>query len=218
MKEQSKNPIPVLKSELTHHWQERLKGSNIVEMVMKYKDADYFNHSDPDLDPETVIYEHIVKEADPKEGRLNWGHITLYPGQVKDQYFCTKGHFHTNPEAEEYLLCMQGDGLIMYLSKDGECWCEELEEASLHKVPAGIARRLINIGDEPLMLSQCTPSNAGFDFDSIDEHPFPCHVYDDDGELAILVDVDEQRPNSSMLEEEDIINFLGGNSGENVNN
>lgn len=218
MKEQSKNPIPVLKSELTHHWQERLKDSNLVEMVMKYKDADYFNRSDPDLDPETVIYEHIVKESDPKEGRLNWGHITLYPGQVKDQYFCTKGHFHTNPEAEEYLLCMQGDGLIMYLSKDGECWCEELEEGSLHKVPAGIARRLINIGDEPLMLSQCTPSNAGFDFDSIDEHPFPCHVYDDDGELAILVDVDEQRPNSSMLEEEDIINFLGGNSGENVNN
>ena len=50
MKEQSKNPIPVLKSELTHHWQERLKGSNLVEMVMKYKDADYFNRSDPDLD------------------------------------------------------------------------------------------------------------------------------------------------------------------------
>lgn len=209
MSEEKKNqPTPVLKSELTHHWQERLNGNNLEEMVMRYKDADYFMRNDPDLDPETVIYEHIVKESSPEEGHLNWGHITLYPGQVKDQYFCTKGHFHVNPNAEEYLLCMKGEGLIMYLSREGECWCEELEEGSLHKIPADIGRRLINIGEEPLMLSQCIPSNAGFDFDSIDKTPFPCHVYDDDGEMAILVDVDESKAADDTLKEEDIVKFL----------
>lgn len=189
-----KHPIPVTRSQLTHHWQERLNGNNLAQMIMRYKDADYFKRSDPDLDPETVIYEHYVKESSPDDGHLNWGHITLYPGQVKDQYFCTKGHYRINPEAEEYLLCMEGDGLIMFMSREGECWCEELVEGSLHKVPAGIARRLINIGDTPLMLSQCLPSNAGYDFDSIDEQPFPCHVYEDDGEMAILVDLDEPEP------------------------
>lgn len=72
--------------------------------------------------------------------------------------------FHVNPDAEEYLLCMKGTGLVMFLSRDGECWCEELEEGSLHKIPSNIGRRLINTGDEPLMLSQCLPSNAGLRF------------------------------------------------------
>lgn len=181
----------ITKSQLTHHWQERLNGNNLTEMVMRYKDADYFKRHDPHMDPETVIYEHVVKESTPGEGHLNWGHITLYPGMVDDQYFCTKGHFHVNPDAEEYLLCMKGNGLVMFLSREGECWCEELEEGSLHKIPADIARRLINIGDEPLMISQCIPSNAGYDYDSIDEHPFTCHVYDDNGEMAIEVDLDD---------------------------
>lgn len=110
MKEQSKNPIPVLKSELTHHWQERLKGSNLVEMVMKYKDADYFNRSDPDLDPETVIYEHIVKESDPKEGRLNWGHITLYPGQVKTSISAPKVIFI--PILKQKNICSACRGMV----------------------------------------------------------------------------------------------------------
>lgn len=205
---ENKAPIPVLKSELTHHWQERLNGNNLEEMVMRYKDADYFKREDPDMDPETIIYEHFVKESSPEEGHLNWGHITLYPGQVKDQYFCTKGHFHVNPDAEEYLLCMKGEGLIMFFSREGECWCEELEEGSLHKIPANIGRRLINIGDEPLMLSQCLPSNAGFDYDSVDGHPFPCHVYDDDGDMAIMVDIDETKPVQNELQEEDIVKFL----------
>lgn len=200
--------VAVTKSQLTHHWQERLNGNNLTEMVMRYKDADYFRRKDPTLDPETKIYEHIVKKSEPGEGHLNWGHITLYPGKVDDQYFCTKGHFHVNPDAEEYLLCMKGTGLVMFLSRDGECWCEELEEGSLHKIPSNIGRRLINTGDEPLMLSQCLPSNAGFDFDSIDEHPFTCHVYDDTGELAIEVDVEDTPESVDALQEEDIIAFL----------
>lgn len=200
--------VAVTKSQLTHHWQERLNGNNLTEMVMRYKDADYFRRKDPTLDQETKIYEHIVKESEPGEGHLNWGHITLYPGKVDDQYFCTKGHFHVNPDAEEYLLCMKGTGLVMFLSRDGECWCEELEEGSLHKIPSNIGRRLINTGDEPLMLSQCLPSNAGFDFDSIDEHPFTCHVYDDNGELAIEVDVEDTPESVDALQEEDIIAFL----------
>lgn len=208
METNRKPPISVTKSQLTHHWQDRLKGNNVSEKVVRYKDTDYFRRKDPNLDPETVIYERYVKESTPGEGHLNWGHITLYPGQVDDQYFCTKGHYHENPDAEEYLLCMQGEGLVMFLSREGECWCEELEEGSLHKIPAGIARRLINIGDKPLMLSQCLPANAGYDFVSVENNPFICHVYDDNGEMAIEVDIDERPEGTDDLREEDIIEFL----------
>lgn len=206
--EEKKHPIPVTKSQLTHHWQQRLNGNNLTEMKMRYKDADYFLRHDPDLDPETLIYEHIVKESDAEEGHLNWGHITLYPGMIKDQYFCTKGYYHMHPGAEEYLLCMQGEGLIMLMSRSGECWCEELEEGSLHKVPADTARRIINIGDVPLMLSECVPADAGIDFDAIDEQPFPCHVYDDNGEMAMTVDIDEDDHPADAMQESDILALL----------
>jgi glucose-6-phosphate isomerase len=208
MKDNGQYPIPVSKSDLTHHWKQRLTGTNLTELKVHYKDAPYFKRTDPDLDPDTLIYEHIIKESTPQEGHLNWGHITLYPGMVKDQYFCTKGSFLSDPNAEEYLLCMQGEGLIMYLSPEGNCWCEELLEGSLHKVPAGTARRLINTGDEPLMLSECTPSTAQVDIVNTKAIPFPCHVYDDDGELAIEVDLDENE-DSRGLKEEEIIALLG---------
>lgn len=191
MKVTQGTPIPVTKSDLTHHWQERLNGHNLTEITMKYKDADYFMENDPNKDPEEVIYEAFYKESTPEEGHLTWGHITLYPGKVNDQYHCTKGHYHLNPHAEEYFLCMKGEGLIMFMNREGDCWCEELEEGSLHKVPEGTARRLINLGDDELMLSTCVSSDAGFDFESVTKKPFSCHVYEDDGEMAIKVDVDE---------------------------
>lgn len=186
-----KQPIPITKSDLYQHWKERLKGNNLEELTVRYKDADYFENEDPNLDPETVIYETVIKESSPEEGHLNWGHITLYPGRVNDQYFCTHGHYHASPNTEEYLLCMEGDGLIMYMNREGECWCEVLEEGSLHHVDEGLARRIINLGDTPLMLSFCYPSNVELDLESIRKKPFPCHVYEDDGEMAIRVDIDE---------------------------
>lgn len=189
--EEQQKSIPITKSDLSHHWQQRLTGTNLPETIVRYKDASYFENPDAGLDPETLIYELILKESTPEEGHLNWGHLTVYPGRVNDEYFCTRGHYHANPNTEEYFLCMKGEGLIMYLNREGDCWCEMLEEGSLHHVPGGVARKFINLSDEPLMLSLCRPANAGYDYDSIDRHPFPCHVYEDDGEMAIRVDVDE---------------------------
>ena len=187
-----KRSIPVTRSELFHHWQQRLNGKNLSEIKVRYRDADYFQQEDPSLDPDTLIYELVMKESSPEEGHLTWGHITLYPGKVVDEYFATRGSYHINPHSEEYYLCMGGEGLIMFLNRQGDCWCEILEEGSLHHVPSGVARRFINLSDEPLMISLCRPANAGFDYDSVTEHPFPCHVYDDDGEMAIRVDVKEE--------------------------
>lgn len=200
-------PIPVTKSDLYQHWKERMTGNNLHEITVRYKDTDYFEQEDKNLDPETVIYETVVKESSPKEGHLNWGNITLYPGRVNDQYFCTHGHIHSNPHTEEYILTMEGDGLIMLMNDEGDCWCEVLEEGSLHHIDEGLARRLINLGDTPLQLSFCYPSNTELDYDALKERPFPCHVYEDDGEMAIRVDVPEEE-GPDALNEADILAIL----------
>lgn len=205
MTQHDKTPIPVTKSDLYQHWQEQMHGSDLAQLRVHYKDADYFEKEDPALDPETLIYETVIKESSPEEGHLNWGNITIQPGRVNDQYFCTHGHFHKTDNTEEYMLCMKGEGLIMFMNRDKDCWCEVLEEGSLHHIEAGLARRIINLSDEPLMLSFCYPSHVELDLDSVRETPFPCHVYEDDGEMAIRVDVPEEEAEEALEETEEVM-------------
>lgn len=200
--------IPALKAEMISQWKDCPESNDFPHTVIRYKDTDYFKRQDPDMDPETVIYEQRVKHTRHDAEHLCWGELVLYPGQVKDQYFCTQGHFHSTPAAEEYLLCTKGEGLIMYCSTEGECWCEELEEGSFYRIPPMLGSRIINISDEPLVLYFCLPGKDGFHFECINRKPFPCHVYDDDGEIAMMVDIDENDRPQSDLQEEDILRLL----------
>lgn len=92
----------------------------------------------------------------------------------------------------------------MFMNEAGDCWCEVLEEGSLHHIDPGLARRIINLSDEPLMLSFCFPSNVELDLDRVRNHPFPCHVYEDNGEMAIRVDVPETEVETPEEDEETV--------------
>ncbi|WP_304684396.1 glucose-6-phosphate isomerase family protein [Ileibacterium valens] len=186
---QAEHKIPVIKAQLHQHWQQRMEGDNLTNKIVRIKDADYFDTTDPNLDPEQIIYEVTLKESSPETGHLHWGHIILNPGKINDEYFMTRGHYHVNDHTEEYVLCMSGYGFLMYLDKDGNCWCEEMEEGSLHHIPAGVGRRIINLDDQPLHLSFCVPADSGtqeFDFEG---GVFPCRIFEDNGEPAIRVDL-----------------------------
>lgn len=188
-------PISVTKSDLHQHWQKRLEGSDLHSQTTRLKDADYFEVMDESMDPDTIIYETTIKQNEPEEGRLVWGNMVLYPGKVNDEYFCTRGHAHANPHTEEYILCMDGDGLLMLLDDEGNCWAEELEEGSLHHIPEGLSRRVINLGDRPVYLSFCRPANAPDLKGEMKGTEFPCRIYDGNGEMAIKVDIPEQDAN-----------------------
>lgn len=198
---QEQKKVPVTKAELHQHWQKRMEGTNLTSKTVRIKDADYFDESDQRLDPETVVYELTVKEASPEEGHLLWGHVLLNPGRVNDEYFMTRGHFHNNDHTEEYVLCMNGYGFLMYLDKDGNCWCEEMEEGSLHHIPEGVGRRIINLSDEPMHLSFCVPANAGTKEFNFKDGVFPCRIYEDQGEPAIRVDVPEDQDEDNSASE-----------------
>lgn len=204
--------IAELKAELISQWDNRLRKSAAPKTTIRYKDTDYFKRQDPDMNPDTIIYEHIMRKTISDQGELTWGQVKIYPGQIKDQYFCTKGHFHINEETEEYLLCMKGEGLIMYCSKQGECWCDELHEGSFYRIPPMMACRVINISDEPLMLSLCLPGKEGFKLDCGKLRLFPCHVYDDDGEIAMLVDLEEKPNRPSDFSPEECLRLLNANT------
>ncbi len=198
---ESEKKVPVTKAELHQHWQKRMEGENLTSKVVRVKDADYFEKKDESLDPEQVIYELTLKEAEPEEGHLLWGHVLLNPGRVNDEYFMTRGHFHNNEHKEEYVLCMAGFGFLMFLDPQGNCWCEEMEEGTLHHIPEGVGRRIINLSDEPMHLSFCVPANAGTREFAFNDGVFPCRIYEDDGEPAIRVDVIEEESADNSADE-----------------
>lgn len=199
----SDKQIPISKSALHQHWNQKMEGERLITTVVKVKDADYFENPVTDLNPEEVIYEKIVeKSTSPEEGHLIWGNIVLNPGKINDEYFMTRGHRHATDNTEEYLLCMSGSGLLMFVDQEGSCWCEELEEGSLHHIPEGVGRRLINTGETPMILSFCVPANAGKDHSIFAPANFPIRVFDDNGEPAITVEIDESRPQDDSSVEE----------------
>src|SRR5215469_6861674 len=61
------------------------------------------------MDPAQVVYRvqafYPVPEGEP--GGLFWGVTFIQPGQVGDEYFMTKGHFHAVRDRGEYYVTLR---------------------------------------------------------------------------------------------------------------
>lgn len=189
---------------LKAQWQQMMEGENVIKEQVLLRDADHFQEKNPDLDPETVLMEIHTNPSSEKRGHLDWQTIIVHPHKVGDEYNMSHGFFHKRNDSEDYYWCAQGEGLLMMMDRNGGCWCEELEEGSLHHIEDDLAVRLINISDVPLIVSHCYPSEAGLDYETVKNNPFPCHIYEDDGEMCIRVDIkeNEEQPQEDFTFEE----------------
>ena len=59
-------------------------------------------------------------------GVLQFGTTILYPGKVGDEYFMTKGHFHTILDTSEIYYCLKGKGMMLMETPEGDVDCKEL--------------------------------------------------------------------------------------------
>lgn len=85
-------------------------------------------------------------------GDLAFGCSIVYPGKVGDEYYMTKGHFHTILETGEIYYCLSGHGYMMMENPEGDWRCLELERGKAVYVPKRYAHRSICVGDsEPLV-------------------------------------------------------------------
>ena len=56
------------------------------------------------------VYEKLVPEL---EGELLQGMSIVHPGKVGNEYFMTKGHFHSILNTAEFYYCVKGNGYMM---------------------------------------------------------------------------------------------------------
>lgn len=118
------------------------------------------------MDPDTVVYETYGCPGDLPGEQLLYGTTVLMPGDVGGECFMTRGHFHTNPLRGELCLTLRGEGRLLLMDREGNTRKESMTPGSLHDIPADLAHRVVNTGDEPLAFFVSWMSDCGHDYET----------------------------------------------------
>ncbi|HOE67057.1 MAG TPA: glucose-6-phosphate isomerase family protein [Candidatus Hydrogenedentes bacterium] len=132
-----------------------------------------------------VHYEVFEKAVPAEYGHLLFCISKLYPGRVGDEYFMTKGHYHTVAETAEVYLCLRGKGYMLMKTAEGGCVPAPMARNRLVYVPPYWAHRSINTGDEPLISLCIYPGDAGHNYGDIEREGFPKRVFFRGGQEVI---------------------------------
>jgi glucose-6-phosphate isomerase, archaeal len=136
---------------------------------------------------DVLTYEFYDFGVPSLETEVAYGTSITYPGKVGDEYFMTKGHFHTRLESAEIYLCLSGQGLMLMESPEGDVQVEEFRAGRSVYVPGRYAHRSINTSaDEPLITFFAFPGDAGHDYGTIETKGFRRIVLDRGGSPEIV--------------------------------
>ena len=138
---------------------------------------------------DTAAYEAACKEGNPVlyrvesvepangDGDMHYGIGTIMPGKISDEYYLTKGHFHTWRAAAEIYIGLSGDGVMLLEDEStGDSRMVELKKGSVVYVPGHTAHRTMNVGSEKLVYIGIYPAKAGHDYGTIATDNFKCKV------------------------------------------
>ena len=133
-----------------------------------------------------LVYEFYELGIPNHPGDLAFGTSITYPGQVAGEYYMTKGHFHQILETAEVYYCLQGHGMMMMESPEGQWECQELTPGKVVYVPKRFAHRSINIGENPFITFFCFRADAGHDYKTIETKGFRKIVVEKDGKPDMI--------------------------------
>lgn len=122
---------------------------------------------------DSVLYEVYEIRRPEIAGELLHGLSIVHPGKVGDEYYMTKGHFHTVLDTAEIYYCLGGEGLMVMETPEGEWAIEALKQGTVLYVPPRWAHRSVNTSqDEDLVTFFVYPGNSGHDYGSIEVQGF----------------------------------------------
>ena len=166
-------------SEYDNHIVRRLSA-----MIGQYQDAQAFTAM---LSQDPVLYEVYEIKRPESEGELMNGISIVHPGKVGEEYFMTKGHFHTVLDTAEVYYCLKGEGMMVMETLEGEWSIEELHPGCVLYVPPRWAHRSVNTGQlVNLVTFFIYPGNAGHDYGTIEQQGFRKLVVERDGRVQVI--------------------------------
>ncbi|MCM3118074.1 glucose-6-phosphate isomerase [Neobacillus sp. MER 74] len=134
----------------------------------------------------SVMYEFFELELPEKDGDLLFGTSIVYPGKVGNEFFMTKGHFHTILDTAEVYYCLSGNGYMLMENPEGDWAAEEMTPGKAVYVPGRYAHRSINVGDQPLITFFVFRADAGHDYGTIETKGYRKLIIEKDGKVEIV--------------------------------
>ena len=132
------------------------------------------------------LYEVYDLQRPEEAGELLHGISIVHPGKVGNEYYMTKGHFHTVLETAEIYYCLKGVGVMVMETPEGEWAVEELCPGKILYVPPRWAHRSVNTGNQEDMVTFFVyPGNAGHDYGTIETQGFRKLALEVNGQLQI---------------------------------
>jgi len=166
-------------SEYDNHIVRRLSA-----MQGQYLDAQAFEAM---LTQDPVLYEVYEIKRPELAGELMNGITIVHPGKVGEEYFMTKGHFHTVLDTAEVYYCLKGEGAMVMETPEGEWSVEELHSGRVLYVPPRWAHRSVNTSlREDLVMFFIYPANAGHDYGTIEQQGFRKLILERDSRVQIV--------------------------------
>lgn len=132
-----------------------------------------------------LIYEFYELGCPEREGDLAFGTTILYPGRIGNEYFMTKGHFHSLLETAEVYYTLSGEGYMVMENQAGDTREIRLSKNNAIYVPRGYAHRSVNTGSTPLVLFYTFDANAGYDYGTIETKGYRRLILDNNGTPAV---------------------------------
>jgi len=136
---------------------------------------------------DSVLYEvfEVLRPEEP--GELLCGLSVVHPGQVGDEYYMTKGHFHTVLDTAEVYYCLRGTGVMVMETPEGEWDVKALDSGTILYVPPRWAHRSVNTSlDQDLVTFFIYPGHAGHNYGSIAKQGFRKLILNDNGKSRVM--------------------------------
>ncbi|MCA9996409.1 MAG: glucose-6-phosphate isomerase [Anaerolineales bacterium] len=133
-----------------------------------------------------ILYQVYEVSRPQVAGEIINGVSILHPGKVGDEYAMTKGHFHSVLETAEIYYCLQGQGVMVMETPEGDWAIEELSPGKILYVAPRWAHRSVNTGTEDLITFFAYPGHAGHDYGTIETQGFRKLVVEQDGKPAYI--------------------------------
>lgn len=122
---------------------------------------------------DTLLYEVYEIKRPEVTGEILHGVSIIHPGMVGNEYFMTKGHFHTVLETAEIYHTLKGHGYMVMETPEGDWAVEKLVPGSVLYVPPRWAHRSVNTdSEEDLVMFFAYPGNAGHNYATIETQGF----------------------------------------------
>ncbi len=134
-----------------------------------------------------LLYEVYEIKRPEKAGELLHGVSIVHPGQIGNEFFMTKGHFHTVIDTAEIYYCLKGKGKMVMETPEGDWAVSNLKPGTVLYVPPRWAHRSVNTSDvDDLVTFFIYPGNAGHDYGTIETQGFRKLVIKQDNQIKVV--------------------------------